>query len=57
MANQLAEYPQGYLYKETFKSFFAVTGEPGTFKYDARCERIPDDWDRQPLSVLSEIPK
>ncbi|KAI4090285.1 MAG: hypothetical protein LQ344_004833 [Seirophora lacunosa] len=44
MANKSAEYPDGYLDKETFKSFFAVTGQPGNFKYTPGHERIPDNF-------------
>ncbi|KAL8799485.1 MAG: hypothetical protein Q9182_005853 [Xanthomendoza sp. 2 TL-2023] len=44
MSNKSAKYPEGYLDKETFKSFFAVTGERGNFKYQPGYERIPDNW-------------
>ena len=43
MSNHSKEYPEGYLDKKTFKSFFAVSGESGSFKYQAGWERIPDD--------------
>ncbi|KAL8667875.1 MAG: hypothetical protein Q9202_000340 [Teloschistes flavicans] len=43
MANHSAKYPQGYLDKETFKSFFAVSGTPGQFTYQPGYERIPDN--------------
>ena len=41
MANHSAQYPDGYLDKETFKSFFAITGQSGSFQYQAGHERIP----------------
>ncbi|KAL9025225.1 MAG: hypothetical protein Q9196_005913, partial [Gyalolechia fulgens] len=44
MSNKSAQYPQGYLDKETFKSFFAVSGEPGSFTYQPGYERIPDNF-------------
>ncbi|KAL8808640.1 MAG: hypothetical protein Q9200_004169 [Gallowayella weberi] len=44
MSNKSAKYPEGYLDKETFKSFFAITGERGNFKYQPGYERIPDNW-------------
>ncbi|KAL8864744.1 MAG: hypothetical protein Q9174_007238 [Haloplaca sp. 1 TL-2023] len=44
MANHSNQYPEGYLDKETFKNFFAVSGEPGKFTYRAGHERIPENW-------------
>lgn len=44
MSNKSEEYPEGYLDKETFKSFFAVSGESGNFTYNPGHERIPDNW-------------
>lgn len=35
MANHSAQYPDGYLDKKTFKSFFAVSGDSGSFTYQA----------------------
>ena len=49
MANHSAEYPEGYLDRETFKSFFAVSGSPGNFQYKEGYERIPDNWYRRPI--------
>ncbi|KAL8651753.1 MAG: hypothetical protein Q9226_004568 [Calogaya cf. arnoldii] len=56
MANHSARYPQGYLDKETFKSFFAVTGEPGSFKYQPGYERIPDNWYKRAVGTEYSIP-
>ena len=41
MANHSAEYPDGYLDKETLKSFFAISGDSGSFTYQPGYERIP----------------
>jgi len=43
MANHSAQYPDGYLDKETFKSFFAISGNSGSFKYQPGYERIPGE--------------
>ena len=41
MANHSAEYPSGYLDKATFKTFFAISGDSGSFTYQPGYERIP----------------
>lgn len=56
MANHSTAYPSGYLDKSTFKSFFAVTGDSGSFEYTPGYERIPDNWYRRPLSDPYTIP-
>ncbi|KAL8790909.1 MAG: hypothetical protein Q9213_000334 [Squamulea squamosa] len=56
MSNRSAQYPEGYLDKETFKSFFAVTGEPGNFKYQPGYERIPDNWYKRAIGHEYSIP-
>ncbi|KAL8973564.1 MAG: hypothetical protein Q9197_002187 [Variospora fuerteventurae] len=56
MANKSAQYPQGYLDKETFKSFFAVTGQPGSFKYQPGHERIPDNFYKRAPGTEYGIP-
>ncbi|KAI4223129.1 MAG: hypothetical protein L6R40_008529 [Gallowayella cf. fulva] len=56
MSNKSAEYPEGYLDKETFKSFFAVTGERGNFKYQPGYERIPDNWYKRAIGHEYAIP-
>ncbi|KAG6985309.1 hypothetical protein G7Y79_00116g101790 [Physcia stellaris] len=56
MANHSADYPQGYLDKQTFKSFFAVTGNSGAFKYTPGYERIPDNWYKRPVGDEYTIP-
>ncbi|KAL8649729.1 MAG: hypothetical protein Q9210_004227 [Variospora velana] len=57
MANKSAQYPEGYLDKETFKSFFAVTGQPGSFKYQPGHERIPDNFYKRAPGTEYGIPK
>ncbi|KAL8948243.1 MAG: hypothetical protein Q9222_005554 [Ikaeria aurantiellina] len=56
MANHSARYPEGYLDKETFKSFFAVSGQPGSFEYQAGYERIPDNWYKRAIGSEYTIP-
>ncbi|KAI4245550.1 MAG: hypothetical protein L6R42_010153, partial [Xanthoria sp. 1 TBL-2021] len=56
MSNHSTQYPQGYLDKETFKSFFAVTGESGNFKYQPGYERIPDNWYKRAIGTEYSIP-
>jgi hypothetical protein len=56
MANHSKEYPDGYLDKETFKSFFAVSGDSGAFTYKAGWERIPDNWYKRPVADPYTIP-
>jgi hypothetical protein len=34
--------------KDTLKSFFAVSGEEGSFVYNKGAERIPENWYRRP---------
>jgi len=50
MANHSAQYPSGYLDKETFKSFFAISGTSGKFTYQPGYERIPDNWYKRPVT-------
>ncbi|KAI4131366.1 MAG: hypothetical protein LQ338_001251 [Usnochroma carphineum] len=56
MSNKSAQYPEGYLDKETFKSFFAVSGKPGSFKYQQGYERIPDNWYKRAIGDEYTIP-
>jgi len=48
MSNHSAKEPSGYLDGYNFKSFFGITGEPGSFKWQRGQERIPDNWYRRP---------
>lgn len=48
MSNHSTEEPSGYLDGYNFKSFFGVTGEPGSFKWERGQERVPDNWYRRP---------
>jgi hypothetical protein len=56
MANKSAEHPQGKLNGEVLKSFFAITGEDGSFKYQPGYERIPDNWYKRNLIDEYTIP-
>jgi hypothetical protein len=44
MSNKSAEYPEGRLNGANLKSFYAITGEDGNFKYTPGYERIPENW-------------
>lgn len=47
MSNHSAEEPSGFLDGETFKQFFAVTGNYPDFQWLPGQERIPDNWYRR----------
>jgi hypothetical protein len=48
MSNHSAEEPSGYLDGYNLKSFFGITGEPGSFVWNAGTEQIPQNWYRRP---------
>ena len=48
MSNHTAEEPSGYLDGYNLKSFFSITGEPGSFVWNAGQEQIPANWYRRP---------
>jgi hypothetical protein len=50
MSNHSAKEPSGYLDGYNFKTFFGVSGEPGSFKWERGQERVPDNWYRRPTS-------
>ncbi|KAI9728366.1 MAG: hypothetical protein M1828_003766 [Chrysothrix sp. TS-e1954] len=50
MSNHSAAEPSGYLDGYNFKSFFGITGSPGSFVWHRGQERIPDMWYRRPTS-------
>lgn len=56
MGNKSEEYPEGYLDEDTLKSFFAVTGESGSFEHEPGHERIPDNWYRRAFGDEYSIP-
>lgn len=57
MANFSEEYPDGYLSRETFASFFGVTGNSSdNFVVRQGWERIPDNWYKRPLDSEYSIP-
>ena len=56
MANHSAAYPEGRLDKEVLKSFFAMSGEPGSFTNTHGHERIPNNWYRRAVGDEYTIP-
>jgi hypothetical protein len=57
MSNHSAETPGGTLDRETLKSFFAVSGEPGSFTLNRGHERVPTNWYRRPSTSQHTIPE
>lgn len=43
-SNHSAAVPGGTLSREVLKSFFSVTGEPGSFVYTPGQEKVPMNW-------------
>lgn len=56
MANKSAEAPEGILNQDVLKSFFSVSGAPGSFKYTPGNERIPNNWYRRAVGDEYTIP-
>ncbi|POR39495.1 hypothetical protein TPAR_00289 [Tolypocladium paradoxum] len=56
MANNSAEYPEGYLDGDVLKSVFSITGEPGSFVYSEGHERIPENWYKRAIGNEYTIP-
>ncbi|KAG5659672.1 hypothetical protein KAF25_002231 [Fusarium avenaceum] len=57
MANHSKEYPEGYLSREVFTSFFGVKGsKPGNFQVNQGWERIPENWYKRPVGDDYSIP-
>jgi hypothetical protein len=60
MANHSEEYPEGYLDRETFSSFFGVdthqSTDPNDFEVKQGWERIPDNWYKRPIDDEFSIP-
>lgn len=44
MANKSSEFPEGLLTGEVLKSFYSITGEPGSFVYTPGHETFPNNW-------------
>lgn len=57
MSNHSAEAPTGVLTRDVLKSFFAVTGEPGSFVHTPGMERIPENWYRRPTLNAYDLPE
>ena len=43
-SNKSAEYPEGFLDRDTLKSFYGITGEEDSLRYTPGTERIPNNW-------------
>jgi hypothetical protein len=57
MANHSEEYPEGYLDRQTFASFFGVEGDnEDNFVVQQGWERIPDNWYKRPIDDEFSIP-
>ncbi|KAJ9659345.1 hypothetical protein H2198_003221 [Neophaeococcomyces mojaviensis] len=57
MANHSEEYPDGYLDRQTFASFFGVTGDnEDNFVVKQGWERIPKNWYKRPINDEFSIP-
>ncbi|CZT41973.1 related to oxidase [Rhynchosporium secalis] len=56
MSNKSAEFPEGRLNQEVLKSFFAITGESGNFKWTEGHERIPENWYKRAIGDEYTIP-
>ena len=55
-ANHSKEYPQGYLSKDVFATFWGFTGSGSDLTYQAGWDRIPDNWYRRPHDDEYSIP-
>ena len=58
MANHSAEYPEGYLDRQTFSTFFGVDVDTKrkTFNVKQGYERIPENWYKRPIDDEFSIP-
>ncbi|ORY70187.1 uncharacterized protein BCR38DRAFT_332499 [Pseudomassariella vexata] len=57
MANHSEQYPEGYLSRQTFASFFGVEGSsPNNFVVKQGWERIPENWYKRPTDNDFSIP-
>lgn len=56
MSNHTASQPSGYLDQPQLKTFFSITGEPGSFVHTPGYEAIPDNWYRRPSDNPYTIP-
>ena len=57
MSNHSAANPGGELTRSTLKSFFSVTGEPGSFVHNRGQERVPLNWYRRPSANPHTLPQ
>jgi hypothetical protein len=55
-SNHSAEEPNGYLDRDTLKSFFAVSGPDSALVWNKGQERIPNNWYRRPSTNPYTLP-
>ena len=56
-ANKSAAYPEGFLDRNTLKSFYAMTGsDDSNLTYTPGAERIPENWYKRAPDDLYEAP-
>ena len=55
-ANKSAAYPEGFLDRNTLKSFYAITGPDSNLIYTPGAERIPENWYKRAPDDLYEAP-
>lgn len=55
-ANHSADYPDGFLGRDTLKSFYAISGPENELVYTPGNERIPENWYTRAANNLYTIP-
>ncbi|MCJ1462824.1 hypothetical protein MMC07_001427 [Pseudocyphellaria aurata] len=55
-ANHSADYPDGFLGRDTLKSFYAMSGPDNELVYSPGNERIPENWYRRAADNLYTAP-
>lgn len=54
-ANHTIAHPEGILNQDLLKTFFSISGDPGSFAYKAGYERIPTNWYRRAIGDPYDI--
>lgn len=55
-ANHSAAYPDGFLGRDTLKSFYAMSGPENELVYSPGNERIPENWYTRAADNLYTVP-
>lgn len=55
-ANHSAAYPEGFLDRNTLKSFYAISGPDSGLTYTSGYERIPQNWYTRAVGDPYDIP-